>query len=118
MPTFLFKPEPSKAKNLFPLDLDAVGSFARLPFLPLEEEASWDDATLELECLLKGGAGSQPFSLGINQLSHPLLVLGPARHESPSHQLQRIGAVPDNGSNCTGRSNVVVWLKSELLNLI
>ena len=57
MPTFHFKVKTSKAKSLFPLDLDAVGSFARLPFLPLEEEASWDDAALELESLLEGSAG-------------------------------------------------------------
>src|SRR5262249_48074853 len=86
-------PQTSKAKNLFPLDLDTEGSFARLPFLPLKEEAGWNDTALELEGFLERLALSETFRTSVDQLPNPLLVLGPSRREPPPHQLQRVGAV-------------------------
>ena len=60
---------------------------------------------------------ASPSALALISSPDSLFVLAPVWHEPPSHQLQGIGAVPDNGSYGVSRSNVVAWLQSELLNL-
>lgn len=67
----------------------------------------WHKAAPPLERLAESGLGLDPLSLGVDIGKADLDVLGPVRHEPPSHyvetSLARLGIVADDRQRIGGR---------------